>query len=162
MSREVLGADAVETGHSPRVYRRGRLADDERASIVRAAEAGDSDAVEPMLDLGFPLETRRDDGATALHAAAYAGSAETARLLLDRGADIAARDGTWDSIPLDWAAVGSGERPSHNADADWPATVRLFLERGSSTEGVVLGPDEPKQPSAEVAALIAPHLERVG
>jgi ankyrin repeat protein len=54
-----------------------------------------------MLDLGFPVGTRGgDDGGTALHTAAYAGSADVARLLLDRGADIEARDTTWDSTPL--------------------------------------------------------------
>src|SRR5262249_42831534 len=59
-----------------------RLADDERAAIIRAAEAGDTGAVALMLDLGFPLETRGEDGRTALHGAAYAGSAEAVLLLL--------------------------------------------------------------------------------
>lgn len=62
-----------------------------------------------MLDAGFPLDARGEDGATALHAAAYSGNADTVRLLLDRGAGIEARDLSWDSTPLDWAAVGSGK-----------------------------------------------------
>jgi hypothetical protein len=65
-----------------------------------------------MLDLGFPAGARvGDDGATALHSAAYSGSPGTVRVLLDCGADIEARDTTWDSTPLVWAMVGSGERP---------------------------------------------------
>jgi ankyrin repeat protein len=132
-----------------------RLNDEGRAAILRAAEAGDTDAVTLMLDLGFPLETRGDDGGTALHAAAYTGGADTVRLLLDRGAAIEARDTTWNSTPLVWASVGSGERPRSNRAADWVETVRILLARGASTDDVALGPDDPKPPSPEVADLLS-------
>ena len=108
-----------------------------------------------MLDLGFPVGARGGDhGGTALHAAAYCGSAGAVRLLLDRGANLEARDATWNSPPLDWAAVGSGERPATNPRPDWIATVAALLEAGASTEGITLSPDEPKQPSPDVAALL--------
>ena len=108
-----------------------------------------------MLDLGFPLETHAGDhGSTPLHAAAYAGSASTMRLLLDRGADIEARDSTWDSTPLDWGAIGSGERPTTNATADWVETVRILLDAGASLDGITLSPDDPKAPSPKVAELL--------
>jgi ankyrin repeat protein len=135
-----------------------RLTDEERAAIFRAAEAGDTASVLLMLDLGFPLETRGDDGGTALHAAAYTGGADTVRLLLDRGADIDARDTTWNGTPLVWAAVGSGERPRSNKAADWVGTVRILIERGASTEGITLSPDDPKPPSPEVAELLSAQL----
>jgi ankyrin repeat protein len=111
-----------------------------------------------MLDLGIPLETRGDRGATALHAAAYSGSADTVQLLLDRGADIEARDTTRNSTPLDWAAVGSGERPTSAPEPDWPRTVRILLERGASTDEITLAPDDPKPPSADVAELLRSDL----
>ena len=123
-------------------------------AIVRAAEAGHAPAVRLMLDLGFDIEARGDDGATALHAAAYSGSAETVRFLLDRGADIEARDRTWDSPPLDWAIVGSGERPRSNPSPDWVATVRTLIEAGASTRDITLSPDDPKPPSPEVAQVL--------
>jgi ankyrin repeat protein len=135
-----------------------RLTADERAAVVRAAEAGDRAAVALMLDLGFALEARGENGATALHAAAYAGAAATVRLLLDRGADVEARDNTWSSTPLEWAAVGSGERPTTAPDADWPRTVRILLEHGASTAGISLAPDDPKPPSLDVAALLEPRM----
>jgi ankyrin repeat protein len=111
-----------------------------------------------MLELGFPIDVRREgtdeDGATALHAAAWAGSAETVALLLDHGADLSARDTRWQSQPLEWALVGSGERP-HSAPApDWVATVALLLDAGASLDGVTFNPDEPKQPSAAVLELL--------
>jgi ankyrin repeat protein len=137
-----------------------QLDSDERAALVSAADNGDIEAVTLMLDLGFPLETRGHDGATALHAAAYSGSADTVQLLLDRGADIEARDTTWNSTPLDWAAVGSGERPTNVSKADWPRTVRILLELGASTEELALTPDDPKPPSPEVAALLRARLSQ--
>jgi ankyrin repeat protein len=137
-----------------------RLNADERAALVRAAEAGDTAAVTLMLDLGFPLETRGDRGATALHAAAHSGSADTVQLLLDRGADIQARDATWNSTPLVWAAIGSGERPTSAARANWPETVRILLENGASAAEVELIEDDPKPPSPEVAELLRARLQR--
>jgi len=134
-----------------------RLTDEERAAIFRAAEAGGT-AVMLMLDLGFPIDTRSDDGGTPLHAAAYTGSTDTVRLLLDRGADIDARDTTWNSTPLVWAAVGSGERPQSNMAADWVETVRILLERGASSDDITLSPDDPKPPSPEVAELLSTQL----
>jgi ankyrin repeat protein len=137
----------------------GRLSDTEQGgAMVQAAEVGGTAAGELMLDLGFPTEARGgDNGATALHAAAYAGSAETVRLLLDRGADIEARDTTYDSTPVGWATVGSGERPRHNPRPDWVATVRILIEAGASCEGITLSPDDPKPPSPEVAQLLRAH-----
>lgn len=134
-----------------------RMDPGERAALVQAAEAGDESAVALMLELGFPLTARRDDGATALHAAAYAGDAWMVRLLLDRGADIEALDGEWHSPPLDWAVVGSGQRPTTSPRPDWGATVRLLLGAGASTAEITLTPGHPKAPSAEVASLLRAH-----
>jgi ankyrin repeat protein len=128
---------------------------DEPAAIVRAAASGNTDAVALMLDLGFARDAHAgDDGATPLHAAAYAGSADAVRLLLDRGAQIEARDTTWESTPLGWAVVGSGERPRDNPRADWPETVRILLDAGAAMDDITLSPDDPKQPSAEVAEIL--------
>ena len=136
----------------------GRLEPADRAALIAAAEHGNLASVRSMLELGFPIETRREatdeDGATALHAAAYAGAADTVALLLDHGADLGARDTRWHSQPLDWALVGSGEAPDSAPTPDWVATVTLLLDSGASLDGVTFNPDEPKQPSAEVLELL--------
>ncbi len=110
-----------------------------------------------MLDLGFPIEARGAQGGTPLHATAYAGSAETVRLLLDRGADLEARDSTWDSTPIVWATIGSGERPENNPQAEWVATVNALLEAGALTEGHTRSADDLKPPSREVAYILRTH-----
>jgi ankyrin repeat protein len=133
-----------------------RLTAEDHRILTDAADHGHTEAVRLMLDLGFPPGTRseQDDGATALHLAAAAGSTATVRLLLDRGADIEARDTAWNSTPLEWAIVGSGMRLGHDPHPDWPATVSVLLDAGASADGVVLSPDDPKPPSPEVATLL--------
>ncbi len=108
-----------------------------------------------MLDMGFPADVRgQAHEGTALHAAAYAGGAEVVRLLIDRGADIEARDARWESTPVDWACVGSGERPAGNPRPDWPAAISALIEAGASLDGITLNRDDPKPPSPAVAELL--------
>jgi len=132
----------------------GQLTAADHAALAEAASEGRTEVVRLMLDAGFPPDARGKDGATALHAAAYSGSASAVRFLLDRGYDIESRDATWDSTPLDWAMVGSGQRPRHNPSPDWIATVRTLIQAGASTAWVTLSPDDLKPPSDEVAGLL--------
>jgi ankyrin repeat protein len=136
----------------------GRLtAAQQAAAMIHAAESGNTGALALMLDLGFGVDARDDDGGTALHAAAYSGSAPAVRLLLDRGARIEARDTSWNSTPIEWAAVGSGEQPAGNPHPDWTAVVQTLLEAGASAQDISLSPGDPKPPSPEVAALLRRH-----
>jgi hypothetical protein len=130
------------------------LPPDDLSAVVRAAEHGAAGAVALMLDLGFPLDARGDDGATPLHAAAAAGSVPVVRLLLERGADVEARDTTWRCTPVVWAGVGSGFRMGRDPAPDWVAVTRLLIEAGAGLEGAWV-PGKP--PSAEVGALLRAH-----
>ena len=135
-----------------------RLEPADHAALVAAAEHGNVTAVALMLELGFPIDARREaadeDGATALHAASWAGSADTVALLLARGADLNARDTRWHSQPLEWALVGSGEAPRSAPAPDWVTTVAQLLNAGASLDGITFNPNEPKQPSAAVLELL--------
>jgi hypothetical protein len=135
-----------------------RLEPGDREALVAAAERGNLASVAVMLELGFPIDARReatdDDGATALHAASWAGSAETVSLLLEHGADLNARDTRWQSQPLEWALVGSGEAPDSAPAPDWVTTVRQLLDAGASLDRITFEADEPKQPSAAVLELL--------
>ena len=129
---------------------RNRLSDEDRATFVAVAGRGRTAAVAVMLDLGFPVYARDALGQTALHEAAYAGHAETVRLLLERGAELDARDGRFGGTALAFATVGSSERP--RTGGDWVATCAVLLDAGVSREGAWVR-DRP--PSDDVAALIA-------
>jgi ankyrin repeat protein len=65
-----------------------------------------------LLDLGNPVNAANDAGITALHGAAYKGANRAVELLVDRGADLAAKDNGADygfgartikMTPLNWA-----------------------------------------------------------
>ena len=56
-------------------------------------------------------------------------------LLLDRGAGVEARDTTWDSTPMEWAAIGSGEQPASHPHPAWTGTVQALLDAGASARG---------------------------
>jgi hypothetical protein len=113
----------------------GRIpAAQQAAAMIHAAESGNTAAITLLLDLGFPVDARGDDRGTPLHAAAYFGSAPAVRLLLDRGAGVEARDTTWDSTPMEWAAVGSGEQPArrHQSSLGYEQYDACFRHPGQS------------------------------
>src|SRR5262249_47609972 len=65
-----------------------------------------------LLQMGAPVNAANDDGITALHGAAYKGANKIVQLLVDRGADLSAKDkgadygfgaSTVRMTPLNWS-----------------------------------------------------------
>ena len=83
----------------------GELLTDPRA-MQRAIELDRDDVVGMLLDLNVSpnLEDRRHGNHRPLHAAAAHGALKCARLLIARGADVDARESTYQGTPLTWAA----------------------------------------------------------
>lgn len=83
-------------------------------ALVFASRGGNRDAAAWLLDRGVNVNTRPpfDHAATPLHWAALHGHAEVASLLLDRGADRAVRDTSFNATPQGWA-----EHAGHKAVA---------------------------------------------
>jgi ankyrin repeat protein len=126
----------------------GRLTGEDRAVICQAAESRPAETLALMLELGFSPDAR-SSGETPLHAAAYHGNAAGVRALLGAGAQVDARDERFESTPLAFATVGSGEQAGK--PGGWTETVRLLIEAGASRDGAwITG----KPPSEEVADLL--------
>ena len=72
-------------------------------NLLPDAAAGNRlDAVGTMLDFGF--DAARPDR-TALHQAAFHGHLDMAKLLLEKGADLNARDASFAATPMQWAVT---------------------------------------------------------
>jgi hypothetical protein len=127
----------------------GRLTGQDRAVIVDAAGTRPAGTIALMLDLGFSPHARNDSGAQPLHSAAYSGNTEVVRLLLAACADVDARDTRFDSTPLAFATVGSGEQASK--PGDWVGTVTTLIAAGAARHDVWISG---KPPSEEVTGLL--------
>ena len=101
-----------------------------------------------MLDLGFSPHARNDLGEQPLHPPPIRerGGRPAAAAA---GADVDARDARFDSTPLTFATVGSGEQAGK--PGDWAGAVRLLIEAGASRRGVWVSG---KPPSEEVIDLL--------
>lgn len=120
---------------------------DHRA-ISEAAWNGDARAVALMSELGFDPRTPGLDGGTALHCAAWKGSADTAAVLLRRrdARDLVAiKDARYDATPLGWCCHGSRYGNTSHGHA---VVARLLLEAGARP-----GPDT-SEASPSVEAVI--------
>lgn len=95
-----------------------------------AAALGRTDQLRVMLDRGEAgLQDLSADGWTPLHLAAFFGHPETAAMLIDRGADMAAR-----------SRNDIGNTPLHAAVAGGRSAVaELLVERGADVNAVANG-----------------------
>jgi ankyrin repeat protein len=71
--------------------------------VARMAEARNWSTVRLLIDFGFGVSGVSAAGATALHYAAAAGELSIARLLVQHGADHAAREPEFNAQPAGWA-----------------------------------------------------------
>ena len=75
-------------------------------ALVESVTLGDTAIVGVLLDAGVDVASRRNDGATALHLAAFDGNAEMVETLLAHGANPSLRDDAYDGTPAGWAHAG--------------------------------------------------------
>ncbi|MEO8700956.1 MAG: ankyrin repeat domain-containing protein [Kofleriaceae bacterium] len=71
--------------------------------LLLAAGTNRVDLLAELVTAGASVDTRFQDGSTALHAAAAMNHEAAARFLLDHGADRTLRDHRWDGPPAAWA-----------------------------------------------------------
>lgn len=121
-------------------------AEDPGEALRRAATAGDLVKVKELLAAGVDVNAANAYGGTALAFAADKGHAAVVDLLIERGANINARDSFYGSTPLAWAvrhehleivrtllakgAQGESEALIRAATEGRNAVVKIILERG--------------------------------
>jgi ankyrin repeat protein len=89
--------------------------------LLRAASTNGLAHIRLMLDAGWPVDSRGESGATALHVAAWHGYPELVELLVTRGASRASRDAVYRQTPLEWAVHGSTH--GRNAPEDYRTVI---------------------------------------
>jgi peptide-methionine (S)-S-oxide reductase len=79
---------------------------DKRFACALSALQGKADALRRLVDLGVEVSRPSEDlysHGTPLHHAVSSASLESVKVLVESGADIAARDTNWKKTPLQWA-----------------------------------------------------------
>ncbi|MEP6690579.1 MAG: ankyrin repeat domain-containing protein [Gemmatimonadaceae bacterium] len=79
-------------------------------ALFAAARRDRADAVSFVLDLGSPIDVSDDTAQRALHVAAANRAYRVAQLLIERGAEIDARETRWGNTPLGHAVYGQDAR----------------------------------------------------
>ena len=128
----MLGAQPVHAAHFARQHQTVELLL-ARGVVLDGFLAADLG----MVDQLAAVDALDANGSTALHRACYWGQVETARVLLDRGADPNAvtRDSFLQIRPLG-CAVATADVPNPSDDEDVVLVlVRLLLERGADVNG---------------------------
>jgi ankyrin repeat protein len=94
------------------------------------------DAVKVMLDLGFPVaQTERSHGYTALHNAAWSGSADLVDLLIAHGAPVDMVDPAFGSTPLGFAIYDCVFEKRH-PEGEFGRVAKSLIEAGSPWEAL--------------------------
>jgi hypothetical protein len=106
------------------------LTDDDHRKLASAAERNNTNAVRLMLEAGWPLDGRGNDGGTALHWAAWHGNATMVREILERHPPVDIRGDAHNATPLGWALHGS-HYSWHRKTGDHVAVVEALLQAGA-------------------------------
>jgi ankyrin repeat protein len=123
----------------------------ERGALAHEAWLANVRAVSLMLELGFDPAARSPNGGSALHCAAWMGSAECVDVILRYPASRAlvdVRDPAFGSTPLGWCSHGS--QNSKRRGADYVGVARLLIAAGARVEPRMLDEDLPDELHAVV------------
>jgi ankyrin repeat protein len=120
--------------------------------ILGAAFRRNTQAVEMMLQAGWPAAVFGEYAQTPLHWAAFHGNPEMVRILLAHEAPLEAEEQSFKGTPLGWALHGS-QNSWHRDQADYPRTVEALLAAGAKLSR----PVEDIEATEEVLEVLLQH-----
>jgi hypothetical protein len=107
------------------------LSDEMARKLPDAAQSNNAQAVRLMLEAGWPVDTRGEMGATALHWAAFNGNPEMAADILRFAPALEMKSVEYSGSALSWAVYASGNGWRRDS-GDFVTTVRLLLQAGAT------------------------------
>jgi len=125
------------------------LSEADQRKLPNAAQNNNTKAVRLMLEAGWPVDTRGEMGATALHWAGFNGNAEMIREILRFHPELELKSREYEGTALGWALYGSGNG-WHRDTGDFVGTVQALLGAGA----VVPSSAEELQPSDAVLEML--------
>jgi ankyrin repeat protein len=146
-------SNAVSQGHEPFVQLMLRYQPDQAMRIAAGVESNDPEKCRALAELLFAhgMNPSRPDwlGITPLHTFARRGDIENAKIFLNHGADLHARDEDICSTPLGWAAkfgnlpmvellLDHGAQPNLPDDPPWATPLAWATRRGHDRVAEVL------------------------
>jgi ankyrin repeat protein len=96
-----------------------------------AAQSNNAKAVRLMLEAGWPVDTRGEKGATALHWAGFHGNADITRAVLRFHPTLELKSVEYSGTALGWAIFGSGNGWRRDT-GDYVGTVQALLDAGAA------------------------------
>jgi hypothetical protein len=106
------------------------LSEAEQRKLPNAAQNNNTKAVRLMLEVGWPVDTPGEMGATALHWAGFNGNAEMAREILRFHPTLELKSREYPGTALSWALYASGNG-WHRDTGDFVGTVQALLQAGA-------------------------------
>jgi ankyrin repeat protein len=103
-------------------------------AFVQAALNGRAEALRRMLAVGIDPTTvseRNQSHGTALHHAAWSGSLEAVKVLVEAGADFARSDTIYHGTPLGWALHAESQQKDGAGAERYAAIARYLREQGA-------------------------------
>ena len=97
------------------------FAEDPKEDFFAAARKGDVEALKSLLAKGVDVNSKTNYGATALSYACDRGHTAVVQLLIEKGADVNARDSFYNATPIIWAA-----------QRGFAEIVKLLLDHGAT------------------------------
>ncbi len=120
-----------------------RIPEADYRKLPDAAQNNNTNAVRLMLSAGWPVDSRGQHGATALHWAAFHGNAEMVRVILQNNPSLEMKSLENVGTALGWGIYGSGGG-WHRETGDFVGSIEALLDAGAKApeHPEVLDPSE--------------------